>query len=90
MHAPAGERGQLEERRAAVEQARDALARQELAALLELFRLLRRMRDDGPLQARNCSTCAMSCAAFALKASDCGEMREAITGMSGRSPATLS
>ncbi len=50
MHFPAGELGQLQERRAPVEQARDPLAWQELAALLELLRLLRGMSGDGVFQ----------------------------------------
>jgi hypothetical protein len=41
----AGERGELEERRAAVEQARDALARQQLAALGELLRAISRSAE---------------------------------------------
>ena len=51
MHAEACQRGQFEKRRSVVEQARDALARQDLAAFGELLRLLRGMRDDGPLKA---------------------------------------
>src|SRR5204863_81555 len=39
--APAGERRQLEERNAGIEQARDPLARQQLAALLEQRRCFR-------------------------------------------------
>ncbi len=49
MHAEARERGEFEKRRSMVEETRHALARQNLAALRELFRLLRRMRDHGPL-----------------------------------------
>ena len=66
---PAGERGELEEGNAGVEQARDALARQQLAALVEQRRRLRARRprarlDRAPaLDQRR--ACARGCAANA-------------------------
>src|SRR5258706_16015823 len=49
VHAPSSKRRKLEEWRTAIEDARDALTRQDLTAFRELFRLLRRMRDHRAL-----------------------------------------
>ncbi len=51
VHPEARKRGQFEKRRSMVKQARHTIARQELTAFRELVRLLRRVRDHGPLKA---------------------------------------
>ena len=83
VHAEGGELADLEERRAGVEQAVDALARQQLAARrVALARLgVAAERDFGGARARRSSTWRCSDAALPLNSSERVSMRDLIAAM---------